>query len=490
MFKWLFGTTIFLSIFFLNFLPIKDPDFGWHYRCGYELLQGQPCLANTFSYFLSDYKSYYPGFVYDALTAIVFNSFGFLGLSIVHALIMTGALYFFHKLAKQNMIVSAISFSIVIYLAGGTLGLGLRPQIITFFFILLGYYLLISTDSKKISEYITQFNKHQRKLFFSLKYLPFIFLYPLLILLWVNTHIGFFTGLVLYGFYWLNNFILWTRKKIANKIFFLITIIGGFSCIATLINPFSYKVYIELYRHLISPLNTMIAEWVAPPPLFILIILISLIIIPILQVARQKLSIFEVSVLIFFGITAIMARRNIPLYLIFATIYLLHFISKKNISNIYPLLFPFIGAFLIFISFINIKNTVLFHSNWNLYCTKGASNYPCHAIQEYPQLSGNIYAAYEWGGFLIWKRPDIKIFVDGRMPAWKDEYGESPYSVYLKILQTQSGWNEKLRKYKTDYLLLAQGTFLDLLLDKDAEKYGWKKVYEDKTHAIFQNINY
>ena len=89
---------------------------------------------------------------------------------------------------------------------------------------------------------------------------------------------------------------------------------------------------------------------------------------------------------------------------------------------------------------------------------------------------------------MIWQRPDIKIFSDGRMPAWRDENGESPYNVYLHILQTRPGWNKTLRKYKTDYLLLAQGTFLDLLLDTEAEGYDWEKVYENKTHAIYKNL--
>jgi len=466
-----FNLLICTTIFFFNFLPVKDPDFGWHYRCGYELLQGNPCLSNTFTYFLSEYQAYYPSFIYDTLTAIVYNFMGFLGLSILHALTMTAAFYLFYKISKQNIFISTIVFSIIVFLTGGTLGLGWRPQIITFFLILLGFWILQHKHFVKVKNIQCQ-PTH---------------LYPLLMFFWVNTHIGFFTGLVIYGAFWLEACIQWIRKKNSFNVFFPQTVLGFFSFFATMLNPFGYKVYIELYHHLTSPLNTMIAEWVAPPPIYILIILITLIIIPFSQFIQKKLSLFEIFILIFFGVTAIMARRNVPLYLIFATLFSLKMFPKKNLTGMYPLLLPFVGALCISILFINIQKTVQFHNNWNLYCTKGATNYPCTAVKQYPQLSGNVYAAYEWGGFLIWQRPDIKIFADGRMPAWKDKDGESPYNVYLKILQTQPGWNEKLRKYHTDYLLLAQGTFLDLLLDERANEYGWEKVYEDKTHAIYKN---
>jgi len=103
-------------------------------------------------------------------------------------------------------------------------------------------------------------------------------------------------------------------------------------------------------------------------------------------------------------------------------------------------------------------------------------------------FSTSPYAAYEWGGFLIWQKPAVKVFVDGRMPAWRDKNGKSPYQVYLEIIQAQPGWNEKLRSLKTNYLLINSGTFLDLLLAKEAKKYNWQEVYRDKTAVIYKNI--
>ncbi|MBI3559155.1 hypothetical protein HY085_02055 [Candidatus Gottesmanbacteria bacterium] len=113
---------------------------------------------------------------------------------------------------------------------------------------------------------------------------------------------------------------------------------------------------------------------------------------------------------------------------------------------------------------------------------------PCKAVKNFTFEPGNIFNTYEWGGYLVWKLPDNKIFVDGRMPAWQDENGESPYNVFLKILQTQPGWNEKLEKLNTKYIFIGQGTFLDLLLQKESAKYNWREEYRDEISAIYKRV--
>lgn len=114
--------------------------------------------------------------------------------------------------------------------------------------------------------------------------------------------------------------------------------------------------------------------------------------------------------------------------------------------------------------------------------------YPCMALKQFPQLSGNVYANYEWGGFLIWQKPNVKVFVDGRMSAWKTGDGTYPYQTYLAIIQAQPGWNEKLQKLKTNYLLIGTGTFLDLLLQKEKNQYRWEEKYRDNTAVVYQAL--
>ena len=104
------------------------------------------------------------------------------------------------------------------------------------------------------------------------------------------------------------------------------------------------------------------------------------------------------------------------------------------------------------------------------------------------QPPGNVFSAFEWGGFLIWQLPASKVFVDGRTPAWTSPLGESPYTTYLKIIQAQAGWSQILDQYHTDYLLIPQGSFLDLLLQKDAASYKYKEEYRDNLAAVYRHL--
>jgi len=117
--------------------------------------------------------------------------------------------------------------------------------------------------------------------------------------------------------------------------------------------------------------------------------------------------------------------------------------------------------------------------------------YPCETIKAYSGLSGNVFNTYEWGGFLIWQKPEMKVFVDGRMPAWKDEDGKSPYRVFLEIWYAGAGWNEKLKKWKTDYILIRNQTPLDDLLknNKEQSKYHWYEVYRGRDAVIYKYVN-
>jgi len=90
--------------------------------------------------------------------------------------------------------------------------------------------------------------------------------------------------------------------------------------------------------------------------------------------------------------------------------------------------------------------------------------------------------------FLIWKLPNAKLFIDGRMPAWVDpKENKSSYLVWLDIYQTKPEWANKLDILSTDYLLISPNTFIDIELKKNSHKYKYKEVYRDKISVIYAN---
>jgi len=454
----------FLFVLFLSFSPAKDPDFGWHYRYGKTFIQNKIVVKNnSFSYFLPNYKSANPHLIYDVILAGIYDHFGFNGLSLLYSFLIGFCGLFFIYLLSGPLWFKMVAFYATYFLGFTVFSLGIRTQILTYAFFLITLFIL----------------KQAKKNYRYLSLLPFLFLF------WVNTHIGFFVGLILFLFWIINS----PKKKMP-------TIVGIFlvSFLATLLNPFGIDVYKEILNHAFSPLGQMIAEWVAPSWQQTLIIIGSLIGIFLLEVKFKKMSLFHFLLVFFFAIISLRARRNLPFFytVLFytASLYLTGTInqSKRTAESLKEVLPILVGSFGIFLAIINVPKTIDFNSSWKNYCNRGAVGYPCRAIRNYPPLHGNVYATYEWGGFLIWQKPKIKVFVDGRMPAWKDKNGQSPYKVYLDILQTQPGWNEKLRKWKTDYLFISNGTFLDLLLQKKAKKYHWQEVYRDRRSVIYKNI--
>lgn len=462
------------SVAIVSFLPALDPDFGWHYRCGNEALtKGVFCTSNNYSYFLPDYKAYYPSFIYDITLALAYNTFGFIGVSAVGSLVFVLIALTFYRLLEGSPLFKIIAFYLLYFLSFGIFNLGIRPQIVTFLFFVLILFLI-----KKLQ------NGETKKAYYI----------PLLFALWSNTHLGFLSGLIAVLFAFSERLLMYIQHKsmTLRKSTILFGAVFLSSFIATWINPFGIYVYQELYNHVVSPLNTMIAEWVEPLPWQSALIIGSTLFFLFYQTRKRTLPLYSLALILFFCLFALKARRNIPLYYV-SFFYVLSlsklYNSFKQVSEMvsHEILIVLSSVGIIFFSFIQIPSTIqksLYQAN---YCPTLAED-NCKAIKEYPQLSGNIFAFYEWGGYLIWKKPESKVFVDGRMPAWKDEKGKSPYQVYLSIIQAQDGWNKMLKQLKTNYIFINKGTFLDDVLYPNPERYGWKNVYENNTSIIYKSV--
>lgn len=458
------------SVFILSFLPVKDTDFGWHYRCGNQFLtSGKPCLSNQFSYLLPNYQAYNPSFLYDISLAFVYNRFGFLGVSLLGAAVLTLSALFLIKVFNGPLSARFIAVYLSFWLSYSVFNLGLRSQMVSFLFFVITVFIL----------------NHWRSPTTKL-------ILPFLLLIWVNSHIGFFLGLILLAF-----FIL-THPKIFYFLFFI------FCFLTTFLNPFGPKVYLEIFRHFHAPLDTMIAEWVGPP-LWQKTLITGLAILTLTltlgsnrQTANGKEiaqdNLFDISLVLFFTVLALYARRNLPF---FYTVCLYRLLKTQFFNKVFSNLFKeslLLLSLLLSITFtfsvINIPQTIKFDQSWQDYCHQGLINYPCRALEKtnLKKLSGNLFTSYEWGGFLIWQTPQLKVFADGRMSAWQDKQGNYPYQVYLYIIQGRQDWHKKLNQYHTDYLLIGNGTFLDLELQKKADRYGWKESYRDEVAVFYTKI--
>lgn len=463
-----FLTLLFLGgLFFLFLLPPTDPDLGWQLRCGQEIWkQGKLCSQNTFSVFLENFYWTDARTLYQLLIFPFYQLFGLFGLSLVNSLLILASSILFLSLSGRSE-VKITTFPLWIFFSWPVLGFGIRNQLLSLFFLLI------------LLKLIELAYKDQK----------WFLLLPAVILLWANSHGGFVLGVILLLIFLFEKtiWLIIAHQNFRNYLLILGIILGSIG--VTFLNPFGLKIYQEAWRHFaVVPLSHLIAEWVPPHFWFQITILLVLAaaLWAIYLTKKQPLTITKFLFLIALAFLALKARRDLVFFFFFA-IYVFSSLKIRG-KNFYPLALLSSLSIFTFGFFFQLPRTVMIDSNWLRFCQSGQVSYPCQAVEFLKtQLEkGNIFNRYEWGGFLIWQLPEYKIFVDGRMPAWPTPSGKSPYTIYLETLQTQPGWQETLKEYNINWILISPGTFMDLLLRPVPEKFGWQEVYRDKISVVYK----
>jgi hypothetical protein len=297
---------------------------------------------------------------------------------------------------------------------------------------------------------------------------------------WVNLHGGFVLGLVIMGFFGVET---WWRKKKINKV--VLMGLSGFG--TSLLNPFGGRIYEEVYRHSWYPLNELIAEWVEPRGLsmllvFLVIVLDGLVLLTSLaknkKIFLEKNKIFLFLSLLFFAYLAFRARRNLGFFGLVSVWWCFDLIKVKTKDHWWQN-WLMVG--------LAVLMAVIVRQRWrgqgNSLRLSGVEMY-----LEENKVCKNVYNTYERGGQLEWSLPQYKFFVDGRMPAWPTGEEKSPYTVYLEIIQAREGWSERVINYGADCLFISKGTFLDLEL-REKGNPGWLLEFEDEKEALYRKTN-
>lgn len=456
----------YVFIFLLFFLPPLDTDLGWHLRYGSHFLEtGKILKENTFTYYLSDYLWPNPFPFYEVFIAVLYKIGGLPVLSFATAILMTLTFFIYSRINPKIHLTNFLTFLLTAFFGWHVFSLGMRAQLFSFLGVTTIFLILTSYQKK----------------------LKLLFLLPLFFLIWANFHGGFVLGLTLLGLVGIQEFLQknWRAGiKISG-----ITLV---STAVTLINPYGFKLYQEALHHAGYPLDKLIAEWV-PPNVETIVFIVGTVIIStgVILKRQTKFKFLFLSSIILFAYLAIDARRFIPFFWLVVTISLIHTIKeklsrieKKVVSQNY--LSPILLGLLIGVFVWRVPQTLEVTTSFDKYCTAGKVNQPCKAIgfiKNNPQKGTHVFTAYEWGGFLEWQLPQYRYFVDGRMPAWPTPEKKSPYTVYLEVIQTQSKYQDTLNKYGTDWILIGNGTFLDLELKKGSEI--WEEIYRDQGSVIY-----
>lgn len=107
--------------------------------------------------------------------------------------------------------------------------------------------------------------------------------------------------------------------------------------------------------------------------------------------------------------------------------------------------------------------------------------FPVEAVEEFDRLdiSGRVFNQMAWGGYLLYTRPDVPVFIDGQT----DFYGPKLSRDYLTALGGYPGWSSVLDEYDIDWTFTSTGGTLTQLLALDD---GWRETYADEVATIYR----
>lgn len=477
---------ILVTFTLLGFVSL-DPDYGWHVGMGKYLWENGIPKTDPFSYTMPSY----PFVDHEWLLNLIFYAgetlVGKNLLAVVFGLLVTGTLYLVPRIK---------GWELGVFLAAGILfgRAGVRPQVLDWF--------LIAVLWRQFEDKTT--------------WAKWRFWWAGIFALWTNLHGGFAIGLLMWLFMNVVRAIEdrdWGREA-KNWLAWIA------SLAATFVNPYGLRIWWEVWMQLSDhQLRQNIAEWqpfvaAIEPSFWFLGVLWAML--AIREIRAKKTVWWRTLTLAVLLVAAISSLRHMAIFAVIAcfelprlfTGFLQDFSRRKyameRAGQVYTLFLTIgLGVFLLtqFLGFYH-------HA-------RGSFAYPEKAIAYLKQadVQGNIFSEYGWGGYLIWKYPEKKVFIDGRMPSWRWEAPEGEANMAMeeyKQVIVEAEIEEIFEKYGIDIVLIPRLRAPNLTeemssklsrmlynlfnfeqskkigLHKVLHDLGWEIVYQDVGSVLFQ----
>lgn len=112
-----------------------------------------------------------------------------------------------------------------------------------------------------------------------------------------------------------------------------------------------------------------------------------------------------------------------------------------------------------------------------------AKLYPIAAASfvEQKGLQGPLYNHFNWGGYLIWRLPELKVSMDGRANV----HGDARIKQSIKTWSGESHWSEDLELDGAGVVIAQKDMPLSSLLRLDAR---FQLTYQDETAVVFVRV--
>jgi hypothetical protein len=96
------------------------------------------------------------------------------------------------------------------------------------------------------------------------------------------------------------------------------------------------------------------------------------------------------------------------------------------------------------------------------------------------QPEGPLFNPYEWGGYLVWRLyPDYPVYIDGRT----DVYDAAFFAEYLRLAAGLPDWAQTLERHGVRLMLVPAGSPLAGMAGQAAD---WQRVYADEVAEVYE----
>jgi len=503
----LFVAILFLALFSMAMRPIADPDFWWHLRAGQWMVETHAIPhADPFS-FTNQGKTW---IAHEWLSEIfiygIYRIGGFGLLILIFAAIITTTFLLVYLRSAERPYIAG--FALLLGALATAPTWGVRPQMISF--LLLALFLVL----------LDRYTESRKK-----KYLIPI---PILMLVWVNLHAGYALGFAVIGIYIAGDIFelikekalrcnrnaslaersaerseaktryeVEAQKAINYPPFNFTTLRSGrilplcgilvLSVLAALSNPNGIRLLTYPFETLSSQaMQRNIQEWFSPdfhqvewqPLAWLILALIGAGLL-----GRKSISPTKVLLTLVFGYTALHSMRHVPLFAITAVPVLAEEIGSvvrirqgvRQAGRLLKWVNFFLMACAILVAGLRFVSVVQEQANTE------KEKFPAAAvdwiIQHHP--AGNIFNAYGWGGYLIWRLyPEYQVYIDGRA----DVYGDPFINDYLRIEAGELGWEASLSLDVVRIVLIEPGSLLARDLRQSPD---WETAFSDELSVLF-----
>jgi len=478
----------------LVFTPLSvrllgDAGIGWHIRTGQQILATHSVPhVDPFSSTMAGKPWFAWEWLYDTVVGELEAQLSLNGVVWFTAVVIAAVFAWTFRLliARETQICIAVAL-VLLALSASTIHFLARPHVLSWLFTLAWFWILDSSDRDG--------SALSRRLW----------LLPPMMLLWVNIHGGWLMGFVLLGIFLLSA--LWTRfrtkenrledslqKIAAVKRARKLAWITLFSAVASLGNPYGWKLHAHVYTYLSNRfLMDHIDEFQSPnfhliaQRCFLVLLLVTL---AALALRGRELRMSHGLTVLFAVYAGLYASRNIPVSALLLVMIIGPLLSSNKSSSgffhrmrameskIRGHLWPALA--ILFTLYIaagrgRLDSTLLMNAHFDPH------RMPIDAVNYIVNhdVKGPILSLDYWGGYLIYRlHPKEKIVLDDR----HDLYGPDFFKSYLELIHAEPGWDDFLQQHQASCIVVPTQSPLATVLTESGD---WKPIYSDTTAVVF-----